>query len=87
MEKALQILKEELAVIEFDKMMQSRAKRLREAIAELEEAMKPKSCSTCMHRSILDEALTNSVTNGFCVENGFFTRRGFCCNRFESKEQ
>ena len=57
------------------------------AIAELQEAMKPKTCEGCKHRSHLDESLTNKTTNGFCVENGFFTRHGFCCNRHEPKEK
>ena len=58
---------------------------LDEAIAELEE-LQSRSCEVCAHRSELHESLTNGVTNGFCVENGFFTRRGFCCNRHEPKE-
>lgn len=54
MNKALILLKEELSVINCDKMMQRRAKRLNEAIAELEEAMKPKTCERevfykCVH--------------------------------------
>ena len=58
-----------------------------EAIAELEALQQPKSCEECVHRSFIDEALTNKVTNGFCIENGFFTKRDFCCNRYEAKEQ
>ena len=57
-----------------------------EAIAEL-EALQQRSCEECVHRSFIDEALTNKVTNGFCIENGFFTKRDFCCNRYEAKEQ
>lgn len=59
---------------------------LDEAIAELEEAMKPKSCLDCLHRSHLNEALINNVTNGFCAENGFFTKRWFYCNRYKPKD-
>ena len=54
--------------------------------AEL-EALQQRSCEECVHRSFIDEALTNKVTNGFCIENGFFTKRDFCCNRYEAKEQ
>ena len=57
-----------------------------EAISEL-EALQQRSCEECVHRSFIDEALTNKVTNGFCIENGFFTKRDFCCNRYEAKEQ
>ena len=57
-----------------------------ESIAEL-EALQQRSCEECVHRSFIDEALTNKVTNGFCIENGFFTKRDFCCNRYEAKEQ
>ena len=60
---------------------------LNEAIAELEEDMKPKTCDGCKHRGHLHESLTNKITNGFCVENGFFTKHGFCCNRHEPKEK
>ena len=60
---------------------------LEECIAELEALQQPKSCEECVHRSFIDEALTNKVTNGFCIENGFFTKRDFCCNRYEAKEQ
>ena len=57
-----------------------------ERIKELEEAMKPKTCDGCKHRSHLNENLTNKITNGFCVENGFFTKHGFCCNKHEPKD-
>ena len=50
------------------------------------EALQQRSCEECVHRSFIDEALTNKVTNGFCIENGFFTKVGFCCNRYEAKE-
>ena len=51
------------------------------------KALQQRSCEECVHRSFIDEALTNKVTNGFCIENGFFTKRDFCCNRYEAKEQ
>ena len=57
-----------------------------DAIAEL-EALQQRSCESCVHRSFIDETLTNKVTNGFCVENGFFTKVGFCCNRHIPKEK
>lgn len=58
--------------------------KLEVIIAEL-EALQQRSCEECVHRSFIDEALTNKVTNGFCIENGFFTKRDFCCNRYEPK--
>ena len=60
--------------------------KVQSCIAEL-EALQQRSCEECVHRSFIDEALTNKVTNGFCIENGFFTKRDFCCNRYEAKEQ
>ena len=65
---------------------QSKVMAIQEAISELEALQQPKSCDGCVHRSELHEELTNGVTNGFCVENGFFTRRGFCCNQFQPKD-
>ena len=71
------------------KVLEEKVKRLKEANSELREQIKllqqPKSCEGCLHRSFLDKILTNKVTNGFCMENGFFTKVGFCCNRYEAK--
>ena len=90
MNKALKILKDIRADDCFDKYMNMTDEEidllLDEAIAEIKEAIKPKTCDGCKHRSHLDESLTNKTTNGFCVENGFFTRHGFCCNKHEPKD-
>ena len=83
MKKALEILKE---ILHFQDMSWQVEEKINAAIAEIEEAMKPKSCETCIHRNHLDKSLVNKVTNGFCVENGFFTKYGFCCNRYEPKD-
>jgi hypothetical protein len=58
---------------------------LNEAIAELEEALKPKNCSMCKH---LLQKLKHS--DPFCVEHNFwFTHDSkliICCNGYEPKE-
>ena len=92
MEKALEILKHyhnlcsQLFLQNGDEEYRDEYVKINEAIAEIEEAMKHKTCDGCKHRSHLDESLTNKTTNGFCVENGFFTRHGFCCNKHEPKD-
>lgn len=67
MKKALEILK----ILRDDYIHGELDEDINEAINELEEVMKPKTCDGCKHRSHLDESLTNKTTNGFCVENGF----------------
>ena len=69
-----------------NKMLNFSSKDVEEALAELEE-LQHRSCESCVHRSFLDETLTDKITNGFCMENGFFTKVGFCCNRYKAKEQ
>ena len=86
MKKALEILREYRS-LQFGWNDTEKREEIIEAIAELEALQQPKSCEECVHRSFIDEALTNKVTNGFCIENGFFTKRDFCCNRYEAKEQ
>ena len=94
MEKALEILEEidEVVINKYHKTKditfhENDILFIKEAIAELKEAMKPKTCADCKHRSNLAEYLTNTINNGFCVENGFFTKHGFCCNRYETKDK
>ena len=86
MKKALEILREYRS-LQFGWNDTEKREEIIEAIAELEALQQPKSCEECVHRSFIDEALTDKVTNGFCIENGFFTKRDFCCNRYEAKEQ
>ena len=69
------------------KMMEEDAQQYALKCRKELEALQSRSCDRCLHRSELHEALMNGTNNGFCVENGFFTKRGFCCNRYEPKEQ
>lgn len=54
-----------------------------EAIAEL-EAQETKSCEGCKHKNTINLEPENTI-NGYCLENGFFTKLGFCCNKHERK--
>ena len=62
---------------------------IQEAIAELEEAIKPKTCATCTY---FDNELWggNCLNFGFrCTSAGAEAHRpddGFCCNRYKSKD-
>ena len=62
---------------------------IEEAIEELEEAMKPKTCDTCTY-------FDNELWGGDCLNFGFRCTSagaeahrpddGFCCNRYKSKD-
>ena len=85
MNKALQILKN------CRDRGQKRAGELNldEAISELEEAMKLKTCDTCTY-------FDNELWGGDCLNFGFRCTSagaeahrpddGFCCNRYKSKD-
>ena len=76
--KALEILKE-LHSKDIHDLMELNIDHVNvyEAIAELEEAMKPKECSKCKH-----------IHQGWwCNENGIRVTLDFGCNRYEPKEQ
>ena len=83
MEKALEILKE-IRNIEtnYDHYLKH---RFDEAIAELEEAMKPKTCEEC--KNLLQKLEHKSP---FCVEHNYFltheSKKVLCCNRYERKD-
>lgn len=94
MEKALEILK----LFQSDKYkFESGAplwkseldSKMKEAIAELEEAMKPKTCEGCKHY-LSDSYYENTgccslgVGSGYCVHNT--VDNTFCCNRYEPKD-
>ena len=61
---------------------------LDEAINELEEAMKPKTCYGCKHYS-KSKFFGDVNSTQYCHENRFGTRdidfSKFCCNRYEPK--
>ena len=52
---------------------------IREAISELEEAMKPKYCTSCIHASI-------GINVVICGRQGTYCEDNFCCNKYEPKE-
>lgn len=79
--KLLKILRDDYIHGELDK-------DINEAINELEEFMKPKTCDTCTY---FDNKLWggNCLNFGFrCTSTGAEAHRpddGFCCNRYEPK--
>ena len=95
MEKALEILKHyhnlcsQLFVQTGDEEYRDEYVKINEAIAELEKAMKPKTCDTCTY---FDNELWggNCLNFGFrCTSAGAEAHRpddGFCCNRYKSKD-
>lgn len=80
MEKALEILKEiRNTENEYDHLKKH---RFDNAISELEEAMKPKSCEGCKFCGGMDK-------ESFCVLKcmpAHLYEFEFCCNRYEPKE-
>ena len=86
MEKALNIFKDLCLVLNFNSYWKP---RVDEAIAELEEAMKPKTCDGCKHwgdefdvgektrmcHKGIQEAYTTAITDD-----------DFYCNRYEPKD-
>lgn len=87
MEKSLNVLKDLCLVINFNSYWKP---RVEEAIAELEEAMKPKCCAIC--KQFKEH---NRYKMGICEKGHADSTRGglytvdydFCCNRYEPKEQ
>ena len=64
------------------------ATNLYEAIAELEEAMKPKMCSMCKHFSLEHIGKTNIGICSFltCPKTDMYLPDTFYCNRYEPKD-
>ena len=57
---------------------------LDEAIAELEEAMEPKSCITCLHLEDIGKSFKSCIEIGINI--GHLTWDDFCCNKYEPKD-
>ena len=58
-----------------------------EAIAELEELMKPKSCSTCKHGTMY-MGTDRKWCEASIKQDGMTTvDKDFCCNRYEPKDE
>ena len=90
MEKALNVLKDLCLVINFNSYWQP---RVHEAIAELEEAMKPKTCEKCAYfeldyefndgfgQCFFDIHCPNSTSGSYHCGSEFY------CSLFEPKEK
>ena len=76
MEKALNVLKDLCLVINFNSYWKP---IVEEAIAELEEAMKPKTCDGCCWWNDFWAKCDNH-------DNSLAGVNGYCCNRYEAKE-
>ena len=77
--KALRALK----IVLKDTILTSQRAYLEEAIAELEEAMKPKTCYGCKQSW---EPNNQTFHKYFCEYLKIPVHGGFCCNRYEPKE-
>ena len=88
MEKALEILKELRSIGAWEKWCLSLPNntKINDAIAELEEAMKPKTCATCKNLYINSFDEWVDYCKELNIEISHSTQSTFCCNRHESKE-
>ena len=77
--KALRALK----IVLKDTILTSQRAYLEEAIAELEEAMKPKTCYGCKQSW---EPNNQTLHKYFCEYLKIPVHGGFCCNRYEPKD-
>ena len=87
MSKALKLLKEQLRLRSKYKgvsSMKQLIKETEEAISELEEAMKPKTCYVCKQSW---EPNNQTFHKYFCEYLKIPVHGGFYCNRYEAKEQ
>ena len=84
MEKALDILK---YIRNNDYIMDFLDKAdIKEAISELEEAMKPKTCISCENYSY--EGHNVGICSYFtCPKTDMFLNKDFYCNRYEAKAE
>ena len=84
MKKALEILKE---ILHFQDMSWQVEEKINAAIAEIEEAMKPKSCEGCKYNTYSDEFAHNCEHSDIFdyYEGNYLVPFDFCCNRYETK--
>ena len=80
MEKALKLLK----ILRDDYIHGELDKDINEAIAELEEAMKPKTCDECEWWDFNSYGIFKKCFNG--KGNCVSTKSSFGCNRFKQKD-
>lgn len=82
MEKALKLLK----ILRDDYIHGELDKDINEAIIELEEAMKPKTCILCENYSY--EGHNVGICSYFtCPKTDMFLNKDFYCNRYEAKAE
>lgn len=82
MEKALKLLK----ILRDDYIHGELDKDINEAIIELEEAMKPKTCISCENYSY--EWHNVGICSYFtCPKTDMFLNKDFYCNRYEAKAE
>ena len=82
MEKALKLLK----ILRDDYIHGELDKDINEAINELEEAMKPKTCISCENYSY--EGHNVGICSYFtCPKTDMFLNKDFYCNRYEAKAE
>ena len=82
MSKALEILKEYMN-IDFGCDMSVHQENCIEAIAELEEAMKPKTCEGCSNLEDIGKSYKHCKE--LCINISHSTESTFYCNRYEAK--
>ena len=80
MEKALKFLKDYRKSIPDHKTYNA---ELDEAIAELEEAMKPKTCNGCSNLEDIGKSYKHCKE--LCINISHYTDSTFYCNRYEAK--
>lgn len=58
-----------------------------EAIEELEEAMKPKTCEGCVHFNKYYKFVTFMKYTNRCEKHSLYVENDFCCNRYDPKDE
>ena len=68
-----------------DKTVERVISGLRLLDKELEALQQPKSCESCKHWKVRNKLVRSNEC--FKWSGSVMTPRGFCCNRYEAKEQ
>jgi len=86
MEKVLEILKKPHHKSKFNNVTKVvyKEEQIKEVIAEIEEAMKPKTCATCINRYFERDGLL--LIDHYCHLNEFPISEFFGCIRYEPKD-
>lgn len=83
--KALEILKK-IKSINWWHIRNDISSNINEAIAELEEAMKQKSCDGCKHFNEYYKFADFVKDTNRCEKHSMYVEYDFYCNRYEPKE-